>query len=220
MQLPNEVILERDVEKGKAYDRAYVQTSWPERIPSTFGEKDSSDDKGGGEQKLHISLSVHLTNWEYDGCFQKLSKHCIVDWATRVNQPRPIQEMSMYPLRYAAEGTLQDLMERGEKFWDCRYMKYVSYTGWDFNRAEQLVSFNFSGCALTLTRSFQTDVRFMIDITTYKKMHADSAVSKRHLRDDLGPEAMAQDAPPGENFLLLLPPSILGFNMQEKKWSM
>jgi hypothetical protein len=59
----------------------------------------------------------------------------------------------------------------------------------------------------------------MIDMTTYKKMHADKTTSKRRMRDDLGANAMAQDEPPGDLFLLLLPPNIFGFNMQEKKWS-
>jgi hypothetical protein len=65
----------------------------------------------------------------------------------------------------------------------------------------------------------QRDIRFMIDINTYKKMHADAQIRGR-LKDEIGPEAMAQDEPPSGSFALLLPPNIYGFNMQEKKWSM
>jgi len=64
----------------------------------------------------------------------------------------------------------------------------------------------------------QRDVRFMIAVNTYK-MHPD-AQTKGRMRDEVGPEAMAQDEPPSGNFTLLLLPNIFGFNMQEKKWSM
>ncbi len=59
----------------------------------------------------------------------------------------------------------------------------------------------------------------MIDITTYRKMHPDAAIFKLRLTDELGEEAMKKEEPPGEEFLLLLPPNVYGFNMQEKKWS-
>lgn len=64
----------------------------------------------------------------------------------------------------------------------------------------------------------QIDVRYMVDIATYRKMHPTAAVFLRRLRDELGPEKMAQDEPPGGEFLLLLPAHVYGFNMQEKKW--
>ncbi|KAL9117302.1 MAG: hypothetical protein Q9187_006162, partial [Circinaria calcarea] len=62
------------------------------------------------------------------------------------------------------------------------------------------------------------DVRYMVDIATYRKMHPKAAVFHRRLRDELGPEKMAQDEPPGGEFLLLLPAHVYGFKMQEKKW--
>lgn len=58
----------------------------------------------------------------------------------------------------------------------------------------------------------------MIDTNTYKKMHPDAQKGRR-LRDEIGAEAMAKDTAPSEEFVLMLPPNLLGFNMQEKKWS-
>ena len=58
----------------------------------------------------------------------------------------------------------------------------------------------------------------MIDIGIYKKMHPNSSNYNTLNRDDLGPEAMASDIPPGGAFTLLLPSKLIGFNMQEKKW--
>jgi hypothetical protein len=58
----------------------------------------------------------------------------------------------------------------------------------------------------------------MIDISTYKKIHPNAPLSSKALRDDLGPVKMYQDEPPSDEFLLLLPAKLFGFNMQEKKW--
>jgi hypothetical protein len=58
----------------------------------------------------------------------------------------------------------------------------------------------------------------MIDIGIYKKMHLNPNSIDLPNRDDLGPEVMASDTPPGDNFTLLLPSKLVGFNMQEKKW--
>lgn len=58
----------------------------------------------------------------------------------------------------------------------------------------------------------------MIDIGIYKKMHISQNTVDLPNHDELGPEIMASDTPPGDNFTLLLPSTLVGFNMQEKKW--
>lgn len=58
----------------------------------------------------------------------------------------------------------------------------------------------------------------MVDMTTYKKMHPTSFESQRSLPDDLGPTVMNQSEPPSGEFLMLLPATVFGFNMVEKKW--
>jgi hypothetical protein len=57
----------------------------------------------------------------------------------------------------------------------------------------------------------------MVDLATFYKMHPGKLPENR-LIDHLGPEATAKEHPPGGEFLLLLPPKVQGFNMQEKKW--
>jgi hypothetical protein len=67
---------------------------------------------------------------------------------------------------------------------------------------------------------YQDDDRFMIDTTTYKRMHPpEPGKTDQLLNDELGTEVMERDEPPEGNFVLLLPPTIYGFNMQEKTWS-
>lgn len=60
----------------------------------------------------------------------------------------------------------------------------------------------------------------MIDVESYKKLHPRITETKVPNRDDLGPLVMASDAPPEGVFTLLLPSTIVGFNIREKKWSL
>jgi hypothetical protein len=59
----------------------------------------------------------------------------------------------------------------------------------------------------------------MIDIGTLQQMHPKE--HKAMNRDDLGTEALSKvDPPPEEGFIMCLPPTIIGFNMQKKEWGM
>jgi SpoVK/Ycf46/Vps4 family AAA+-type ATPase len=60
----------------------------------------------------------------------------------------------------------------------------------------------------------------MIDPSTYTQLHSDGDTSADSLssKDDLGGDAMASDRPPGGNFLLLSPPTIYGYDMNEHRW--
>lgn len=59
----------------------------------------------------------------------------------------------------------------------------------------------------------------MIDIQTLQQMHPKE--HRQTNRDDLGPDVLSQLNPPmGDEFILCLPPTIIGFNMQKKEWGM
>ncbi|GAW26488.1 hypothetical protein SAMD00023353_3400190 [Rosellinia necatrix] len=56
----------------------------------------------------------------------------------------------------------------------------------------------------------------------YEKLHgSENGVkdTKAMLSDDLGGEAMEQDAPPNDIFLHLLPPSVKGYSLKRKSGS-
>lgn len=61
----------------------------------------------------------------------------------------------------------------------------------------------------------------MIDIATYKQMHTADRQENPSNKDALSEEIMASDDPPRiDGFLLCLPTTIPGFNMNKKEWSM
>ena len=52
----------------------------------------------------------------------------------------------------------------------------------------------------------------MIDLKTYRSLHNNGYHST--LKDELGPDAMDKDEPPDEQFELLLPLRIKGYNLR------
>ena len=52
----------------------------------------------------------------------------------------------------------------------------------------------------------------MVDLKTHGSLHPESRYYQTSLIDELGPEAMARDEPPDEQFELLLPLTIKGYN--------
>ena len=54
----------------------------------------------------------------------------------------------------------------------------------------------------------QVDERYMIDLKTYSSLHPESRYGQAELRDELGPEVLARDIPPDEQYELLLPMKI------------
>lgn len=79
----------------------------------------------------------------------------------------------------------------------------------------------FSFHKKTSTNLKKANLRFMIDTVTYRKLHQRKelpVVDYNRMRNSLTEEEMKADEPPSEDFLFLLPPSILGFNMLEKRW--
>src|SRR6266498_3087933 len=58
----------------------------------------------------------------------------------------------------------------------------------------------------------------MVDLKTYRSLHGENIYGFKALVDELGPEAMEKDDPPDEQFELLLPLKIKGYNLRRKKW--
>lgn len=58
----------------------------------------------------------------------------------------------------------------------------------------------------------------MIDLKTYRSLHRINFHDSNGLKDELGPEAIAREDPPDDQFELLLPLKIKGYSLRRKKW--
>ncbi|KAI0147807.1 hypothetical protein GGR57DRAFT_245112 [Xylariaceae sp. FL1272] len=194
----------------------------PAQIPR-YGTKDASS-KLTNEKVWAQRWSISAWHWEFDGNFQTRNGHLhfnveagtimnpqvsrntkLMDHDSDTeNETMPIQDLSVYPLRFAPEDIVNQLRARGKTFWKCRNRGFVSYE------------------ENTMDQETKIDERYMIDLKAYRSLHKNNqyevAGFRNGLVDQLGPEAMDRDEPPDEKFEFLLPATIKGFNMRRKKW--
>ena len=147
-----------------------------------------------------LEWGIETESWLFDGNFEKSSETITLKISSRRDEILLIKDLEIYPIKYADPDLESNMKKAGLELWKSRSRRYVSYR---------------SGRAKIDTKSSKP--RYMIDPATYKKLHA-KAWSANPLRDDLGPERMSTEEPPAGPFLLLLPRTINGFNMQNKKW--
>ena len=164
-------------------------------------------------RRMDVNVSLHsgdLYEWEigtefwlFDGNFEKRRGTTVLKISGRREESLAIKDLEIYPIKYADPDLEINMKMAGLELWKSRSRRYVSYR---------------SGQAETDTKSSKP--RYMIDPATYKKLQPkDGFTYPLHpLRDDLGLERMSAEEPPADPFLLLLPRTINGFNMHNKKW--
>ncbi|KAF4545809.1 AAA family ATPase [Lasiodiplodia theobromae] len=65
--------------------------------------------------------------------------------------------------------------------------------------------------------TIKTKPRFMVDMKTYQLLHA-STVEEPAEHNTISAEEMREEHPPGDDFPLLLPATVLGYGFHDKKW--
>ena len=136
--------------------------------------------------------------WKFDGNFQKINQEISFTIPSGHEEILSIKDLVLVPIQHAEPQSVVRLRDRGLQFWKCRSKRYISY------RSQS-----------DTENSTNTDLRYLIDPLTYKKLHNSHSMP---LRDDLGPELFSAEKPPSDPFPLLLPATISGFNMRNKKW--
>ena len=164
----------------------------------------ASEESQGAGKKLSKdkfdsqTWKVKVEAWKFDGNFQKYTEVISFVIPSGKDEIISMRDLEVVPIQYAEPQLAVRLREIGLQFWKSRSRRYISYRS---QRDTQD------------TRT--TDLRYMIDPVTYKKLHKSYA---RPLRDGLGPELFSAEKPPADPFPLLLPATINGFNMRNKKW--
>ncbi|KAF5695355.1 AAA family ATPase [Fusarium denticulatum] len=155
------------------------------------------------------SATLDVAFWTFDGTFRQVSKKILINLPITVRDDMGefnITELSLYPIEYASNDTTEALRKRGRMFWKCRFRNYVGL----FQEVSDEVQDSIGS-------------RFMVDITTHKKLHRDANVRAPPQpspgQNDLGSRYMSQENPElGDDFFMCLPTSIFGFNMDKKEW--
>ncbi|KAK1768244.1 hypothetical protein QBC33DRAFT_50082 [Phialemonium atrogriseum] len=236
---PGDVI----IQKSNDQHLGWIAKSWasPIRIYATSRRKAEMARKGAAiplygskeSSKLMATDKVMMQDWEvsawqwdFDGHFQRRDGNLL--FSTQIGESSmrngsdvkdksasktkddageviAIDELNVFPIQHAPAEVVAKLRRRGQVFWKCRNRAFVSYRESDEDSDENLV-----------------DERYVVDLQTYRSLHKDNlhdgTRSRNGLADELGPEAMARGEPPDDQFELLLPATIKGFNLRRKKW--
>ncbi|KAI0109522.1 P-loop containing nucleoside triphosphate hydrolase protein [Nemania sp. FL0031] len=150
--------------------------------------------------KLRTSLVVY--NWLFNGVFYQNESKWSISWPKEAGgeEEIPLTMLSGYPLKYNRDGLADRLKERGRRFWKCRHRQYVEYN---------------VPCQVLDVQTVSS--RYMIDMKMYNKLHTKPTTAPE---DSvlLTEEDMKGEDPPDTEMIFLLPSSILGFSMSDKKW--
>ncbi|KAK2878123.1 hypothetical protein FQN49_001122 [Arthroderma sp. PD_2] len=214
---PGDVLVKND---GKECT-GYIAKSWPSL-------EDGSHGSANGDKLFVTSTrkrkelptqawSIEGWSWKFNGTFFRENQTLQLGFPSGNHQTKEaanaetgttdserigvhITELSVYPIRYAPKEIVELLRKRGRTFWKCRVQRLVCYQTKDQDSLENIAN-----------------ERYMIDMKTYLKLHPDSSSSYRAV-DSLDAEIMEKDEAPGENFELLMPTKIKGYNLRRKKW--
>lgn len=208
-----------------------------------YGSKESSK-LMATDKVMMQDWEVSAWQWDFDGHFQRRDGNLL--FSTQIGESSmrngsvvkdksafktkddageviAIDELRVFPIQHAPAEVVAKLRRRGQVFWKCRNRAFVSYRENDEDSDENLVCLPlFLPLKIVAKDSFlissrQVDERYVVDLQTYRSLH-DGTRSRNGLADELGPEAMARGEPPDDQFELLLPATIKGFNLRRKKW--
>ncbi|KAF5573752.1 AAA family ATPase [Fusarium pseudocircinatum] len=122
-----------------------------------------------------------------------------------------ITELRIHPARFAHEHLRHKIESRGRRFWDMRDRQFSIYNGYDWNQEHSYVN-----------------ARFMIDMSTYHKMHRHSSLDMTHFSSpndsqqsgkfDTWRVSIDKNETLSTELMMLLPPMIYGFNIVQKRW--
>ncbi|KAK1848033.1 AAA family ATPase [Colletotrichum chrysophilum] len=141
---------------------------------------------------------ISFSGWSY--CYAEVDLQQ-KSWSTMVSsvgsEDVNIADLKVHPVRFGRKEDLEKLTRRGQAFWGMKGRHYTCYTGWDHRHDH-----------------FYSSARFMVDLATHKLMHPSKKSSKNHP----WPAKIKWEDKITAETMLLLPSTVYGFNLQEKKW--
>ncbi|KAI0403448.1 hypothetical protein F4802DRAFT_599046 [Xylaria palmicola] len=150
-------------------------------------------------------LELNCWNWGYDGNWLRRTD-TIVSIGVPMYGTVRINELAVYPLRFATEETRNRLLDNGKKSWNLRHQSFMSYEGPDYKGE----------------RIYPSDSRCMLDYQTYYKFHPTAEAFKFSNKMKAAYDRWSETIPKNSSLhaidMILLPPGIHGFFMKEKKW--
>ncbi|KAE9581425.1 hypothetical protein CGMCC3_g2513 [Colletotrichum fructicola] len=116
-----------------------------------------------------------------------------------------ISNLKVHPFSFGRKEDIEKLTHRGQAFWKMKGQHYACYTGWDHQHDHCYNS-----------------ARFMVDLATHHLMHpsnrSDIPLWNSRQKNQPWPERIKLEDEMTPEIMLLLPSTVYGFNLQDKKW--
>lgn len=128
--------MSNDYAEADAYFKRNETT--PRHLAKLFRKGDIVVTQRHGEETGLLCVSVscpqprvcvlECESWAFDGSFRKRAETLRVTWPAYSSVDAiSIISLEAYPLRFGGTDLKHRLRKRGQKLWDCRFSKYVSY---------------------------------------------------------------------------------------------
>lgn len=98
----------------------------------------SAEDRSSS--RVEFKTRLKLMAWVFDGNFMSREETFDASLDFDATAETEIVNLPIFPIRLCPKTVQQKYLKRGKMFWDCRKMKYVSYSGWDTDIFEIYVS--------------------------------------------------------------------------------
>ncbi|KAH9227453.1 hypothetical protein K456DRAFT_1775146, partial [Colletotrichum gloeosporioides 23] len=148
-----------------------------------------------------VSAAIDVAFWDFQGAFYRTIRRLDIKIPEEIEEDGTfaIQNLSIYPMKYAALSVIVSLRRRGAMFWECRYRNYVSW------------------CRPEYSGKVSLGTRCMIDAAMYGQMHPER--QRKMSGDKMAPEIMGDDPNElGDETIMCLPIKLPGFDMEKKEW--
>ncbi|PGH01801.1 hypothetical protein AJ80_08968 [Polytolypa hystricis UAMH7299] len=191
------------VSKEAGYVQAHLATSWASQssLEDTDGEPDSLFSNPTPKNRKW-RWKVQTWTYEYNGTLYRINSSLEVTLcAEDLDDEANIKELDIVPLHFIGEDVQNKLRLRGWTVWSCRHKRLVSYQ--DGNDPLK-----------------DNRERLMVDFSTYKQLHPDSAVfnTPQTRNSTTDNRVMEENEPPESPNVYLFPPTITGYILRQKKW--
>ncbi|KAH8591640.1 P-loop containing nucleoside triphosphate hydrolase protein [Bisporella sp. PMI_857] len=191
---PNDIVFEH------SSGTAYVVNDWP----IVYNE----------------TLVLPCWSWKYDGAWLERDE-TMLKITLPLSQNCTINNLPFIPTSLVKDNSIEDLRRRGRKYWTMKKMHFGCYTGPDSTKSRHYYHTRIIVDTFTYTRMHRKirgrQSKYTLDIpgrgaTSGARPHT------RRARFDPWPEKIFKDDEPDDTMVLLLPPIVVAFILQEKSW--
>ena len=139
--MPGTVLLKRQNTKGVELQRTVRMDTWPQVVYEWYpGVSERTNSAQPAGMAVQLSIKFKASRWDYNGNFYQVKSDEELTWYAEDDSSVSMSTHPLSPSQFLDANEQQIIESRGQKFWECRFRKYVSYSEWNSSKMENYVS--------------------------------------------------------------------------------